>query len=119
VDAHDPTALDEIISEAVARTARQVEALEHALRSIIDGAELTSTDDEHDPEGATTAYERAQTTALLRQARQDLDLLDATAARLAHDGDVRCAGCGGPIPVERVIVLPTAQRCVPCELAAS
>ncbi len=113
-----PPALDRVIAEARARTVHQIEALERALRSIVDGAELTSTDDEHDPEGATIAYERAQTIALLRQAREDLDHLDASAARLARDGVVRCIECARPIPPERLDALPTAQRCVPCASTA-
>jgi DnaK suppressor protein len=114
VDADQPNALDDVIADARARAVRQIEALEETRRSIVNGAELTSTDDEHDPEGATIAYERAQTIALLRQARADLDHLDATADRLSRDGDVRCVDCGRTIPLERIIALPTAQRCVPC-----
>ena len=34
------------------RTARQVASLEAIVAAIVEGAELTSTDDEHDPEGA-------------------------------------------------------------------
>ena len=51
------------------RTARQIASLEDIVAAIVEGSELTSTDDEHDPEGATIAYERAQATALLRQAQ--------------------------------------------------
>ena len=118
MDAQEPTALDQVIDDARAGAVRQVEALERALRSIVDGAELTSTDDEHDPEGATIAYERAQTIALLRQAREDLDDLNANAAQCARDGDVRCMDCGRPIALARIIALPTAQRCVPCASSA-
>jgi RNA polymerase-binding transcription factor DksA len=118
VDAHEPTALGHAIDDARARAVCQVEALGRALRSIVDGAELTSTDDEHDPEGATVAYERAQTIALLRQAREDLADLDANAARCARDGDVRCVDCGRPIALERVIALPTAHRCISCASSA-
>ena len=109
-----PSTLDAVIAAARARTIRQVAALEEALRSIVDGAELTSTDDEHDPEGATIAYERAQTIALLRQARDDLVHLEQTAVRLARDGHIRCVGCDRPIPLERTVALPTTQRCVEC-----
>ena len=107
-------ALADVLADARARIVGQIEALEHALRSIVDGAELISTDDEHDPEGATIAYERAQTIALLRQAREDLTDLDQTADRLAHDGDIRCLDCDRPIPLERTMALPTARRCVRC-----
>ena len=117
VDAQEPTALGQVIADARARAICQVEALGRALHSIVDGAELTSTDDEHDPEGATIAYERAQTTALLRQACEDLDDLNANAARCARDGEVRCVACGLPIALERMIALPTAHRCISCALS--
>ena len=41
------------------RTIDQIASLERSLAGIVEAAELTSTDDEHDPEGATIAYERA------------------------------------------------------------
>ena len=52
------------------RTATQVDALARDLDQIFEASELVSTDDEHDPEGTTIAYERAQVTALLAQARE-------------------------------------------------
>ncbi|MET0145104.1 MAG: TraR/DksA C4-type zinc finger protein [Ilumatobacteraceae bacterium] len=97
-----------------ARTVEQIASLERAVASIVDAAELTSTDDEHDPEGTTIAYERAQASALLRQARIDLGHLDAAAARLAAGNVVLCADCGREIPLERVLALPSARRCVAC-----
>ena len=48
---------------------RSQRSLEAIVAAIVEGSELTSTDDEHDPEGATIAYERTQAIALLRQAR--------------------------------------------------
>ena len=55
------------------------------------GSELVSTDDEHDPEGATIAYERAQASALLRQARADRDALVVTRRQLEQGRQVVCA----------------------------
>ena len=96
------------------RTARQVAALEAALAAIVEGSELTSTDDEHDPEGATIAYERAQTIALLRQARADCDALAITRRELDEGRPVVCSVCRRDIDLERVAVLPTTTRCVQC-----
>ena len=61
------------LTTARERTATQVDALARDLDQIFEASELVSTDDEHDPEGTTIAYERAQVTALLAQAREDLD----------------------------------------------
>ena len=96
------------------RTARQIASLEDIVAAIVEGSELTSTDDEHDPEGATIAYERAQATALLRQARADADALVITRTQLQQHGRVACAVCGGSIGLERVAALPTATRCIRC-----
>jgi DnaK suppressor protein len=96
------------------RTARQVETLEGVVASIIEAAELTSTDDEHDPDGATIAYERAQAIALLRQAREDLDALVVTRRQLESTQVVVCSVCGRPIDLERVATLPTTSRCIRC-----
>jgi RNA polymerase-binding transcription factor DksA len=96
------------------RTARQVESLEHVVASIVEASELTSTDDEHDPEGTTIAYERAQAIALLRQAREDLDALAVTRVQLESAQVVVCSVCGRTIDLERVATLPTTSRCIRC-----
>jgi len=99
---------------ARARTAAQVDALARDLDQIFEASELVSTDDEHDPEGATIAYERAQVTALLAQAREDLDALGRALAELERTGRGRCEGCGEPIAFERLLALPTARTCIRC-----
>lgn len=114
VDAGAAREMGAAIAAERARTVEQIASLERAVASIVDAAELTSTDDEHDPEGTTIAYERAQASALLRQARIDLGHLDAAAARLAAGNVVLCADCGREIPLERVLALPSARRCVAC-----
>ena len=96
------------------RTLRQIASLEAVVAAIIEGSELTSTDDEHDPEGATIAYERAQASALLRRARADRDALVVTRRQLETTGHVVCAVCGRDIDLERVAALPTTVRCVQC-----
>ena len=40
-----------IVRVAQERTARQIVSLELIVAAIVEGSELTSTDDEHDPEG--------------------------------------------------------------------
>ena len=84
------------------------------MASIVEASELTSTDDEHDPEGATIAYERAQALALLRQAREDLDALADARARLEAGRAVVCSECGHAIAPARLAALPTARRCIRC-----
>ena len=106
--------LMEIVAAEQERTARQIASLEAVVAAIIDGSELVSTDDEHDPEGATIAYERAQASALLRQARADRDALVVTRRQLEQGRRLVCAVCGRDIDLERVAALPTTSRCVAC-----
>ena len=96
-DATELGSLRAAIEVERARTVDQITSLERSFAGIVEAAELTSTDDEHDPEGATIAYERAQVSALLRQARDDLDALDDSLDRIAGGTVWTCAVCGGPI----------------------
>ena len=92
----------------------RVESLSADVEAIVSAAEGTNGDDEHDPEGATVAFERARTTALLSQARADLDALDRAEVRLAGGRYEDCARCGQPIGEERLAALPATQTCVGC-----
>jgi RNA polymerase-binding transcription factor DksA len=114
VEARDIQTLLAIIAAEQERTARQIASLEAVVADIVEGSELVSTDDEHDPEGATIAYERAQASALLRQARADLDALVATSRQLELGQPVVCEQCGRAIDLARVAALPTTSRCVEC-----
>jgi RNA polymerase-binding transcription factor len=110
----DPSAVLAAVVSERERMARQVESLQRVVAAIVEGSELTSTDDEHDPEGATIAYERAQATALLRQARSDLDALERTSSKLEAGQRVVCSVCGREIDLARLVALPTACRCIRC-----
>jgi DnaK suppressor protein len=110
----DQTGVRAAIADARHRTVDQIAGLERSFAGIVDAAELTSTDDEHDPEGATIAYERAQVAALLRQARDDLAALDAAELHLADGTLLVCEQCAGAIAVERVLALPGVRTCIHC-----
>ena len=69
-------------------TLERLNGLERELRGIIESADTAGTDDEHDPEGATIAFERQHVAALLGQAREHLTQIDA-AMRKAGGGQLR------------------------------
>jgi len=92
----------------------QIAALERSFDDIVAGAELTNTDDEHDPEGSTIAFERSQVSSLLLQARADRVALRATLDRVDEPAYGVCEECGGFIGVERLLALPAATRCIDC-----
>lgn len=96
------------------RVIDQIAGLQGSFTDIVEAAELTSTDDEHDPEGATIAYERAQVWALLRQARDDLTALDDALERVGHGTIAVCVRCGGAIAMDRLLALPHVRTCVSC-----
>ena len=93
---------------------RRVDALAVGFDEIVDAAADVATDDEHDPEGHTIAWERQQTAALLDDARVTVARLDAALRRVDDGTYGRCANCNSPIPVERLEALPSTSFCVDC-----
>jgi DnaK suppressor protein len=96
------------------RVAEQIANLQRSFTEIVDSSALASPDDEHDPEGVTIAYERAQVSGLLQQARDDLVDLDAALERIDDGTALTCATCGGPIALERLLALPGTSTCIGC-----
>jgi len=97
-----------------AETLTTIEALSGRLDGIIDSSRYETNDDEHDPEGVTVAFERAQTAGLLEMARAELRALDAADARLAAGTYGVCVRCGRPIAAARLDALPAAETCIRC-----
>ncbi|MEV6283755.1 TraR/DksA C4-type zinc finger protein [Kribbella sp. NPDC051770] len=89
-------------------------ALSRDLEAIVEAARLVSTDDEHDPEGSTIAFERSQTATLLEDARKRLTELDEALARVKTGEYGVCRVCGQPIAAERLAARPTATTCINC-----
>ncbi len=95
-------------------TVRRIASLESELDGIIESALLSNNDDEHDPDGATTGYERAKTTAMLQQARLRLVEIDQAIERTTDGSYGRCNHCGSAIGEERLDAIPTTTRCAAC-----
>jgi RNA polymerase-binding transcription factor DksA len=96
------------------RTLALCEALHHDFDSIVEASTSSNADDEHDPEGATVAFERAQVVALLAQSRSRLDDIDRAVQRCERGGYGICEGCGEAIPAERLAARPAARTCLRC-----
>jgi RNA polymerase-binding transcription factor DksA len=105
------------IGAALVATDARRRALQRELDEIIESGSLTNTDDEHDPDGATIAYERARTAALLARADDDLDDLRRSWDRLDAGDYGTCASCGRFIGVDRLLARPTAEHCIGCARA--
>jgi len=92
----------------------EVATLAADLRSLFEASRSSNADDEHDPEGATIAFERAQLIAVLGSARHRLAELELALERLAAGEYGRCERCAKPIPPERLAARPAARTCVTC-----
>ncbi|MGZ8758006.1 MAG: TraR/DksA family transcriptional regulator [Aeromicrobium sp.] len=74
----------------------------------------SNADDEHDPEGATIAFERSQLDSLISQARRHLDDIERARVRLANGTYGFCETCGNPIGEARLEARPVARTCINC-----
>jgi DnaK suppressor protein len=95
--------------EQVAQLEREFAAI---VASTSDGS--AGGDDEHDPEGATVAFERQHIAALLAQARAQVAAIDAALRKLDAGRYEICDICGGQIGAERLAARPAALTCVRC-----
>jgi DnaK suppressor protein len=94
------------------RAAKLLADVERSMRDVSDARDGANTDDEHDPEGATLAWERASLGAVRDDARRRIDQVDAALRRLDAGTYGRCAVGGEPIPEARLAAVPWAATCV-------
>ncbi|MEU7900736.1 TraR/DksA C4-type zinc finger protein [Nonomuraea sp. NPDC049152] len=104
----------ELLDADCRKTTARVAMLGRDRDEIVESSALTAPDDEHDPEGTSTAFERAHVQALLDQARTHLADLDLAFERLRDGTYGICARCGRPVALERLMVLPATKTCVVC-----
>ncbi len=95
-------------------TRARIAELDRSFDDIAGSVDTANTDDEHDPEGATLAFERAQVVSLLGEARAQLAALDDAVTRLDAGTYGRCERCGDAIGAERLAALPGTRHCVAC-----
>ncbi|HEY0507264.1 MAG TPA: TraR/DksA C4-type zinc finger protein [Blastococcus sp.] len=104
---------DPLLAEQAAALA-QIQALTREFDGVVAASRASNADDEHDPEGATIAFERQQMVALLDQARRRLADVEAALVRRAEGGYGICEICGRPIAAERLAARPAARTCIDC-----
>jgi RNA polymerase-binding protein DksA len=107
----------EVLLAEQARARERVAALEREFAALSEAASSAGTDDEHDPEGATLAFERQHAAALLEAARQQTAAVDAALRRLEAGRYGVCDRCGQPIGVDRLAARPAAATCIRCAAA--
>jgi RNA polymerase-binding transcription factor DksA len=94
----------------------QVAQLEREFAAIVDSASggASGGDDEHDPEGATVAFERQHVAALLERARSHLAAIEAAKRKISAGTYEICDVCGDPIGKDRLSARPASLTCVRC-----
>jgi len=92
----------------------RISALRNDIARVVEATAAANTDDEHDPEGATIAFERAQASSLLDRARSRVAELDDALARLAAGDYGRCERCGEAVGTDRLAARPAARLCITC-----
>lgn len=111
----DRRALRAAVLSEMDRLDAQIASLTRSFDDIVAANEQANTDDEHDPEGTTIAFERSQVSALLNQGRDDRAALHLALDRLDDDsGYGVCIDCRAFIGVDRLLALPAATRCIRC-----
>jgi DnaK suppressor protein len=99
---------------AAARLAGLQRDFESIVSSLVSAA---GADDEHDPEGLSTAFDRQHVAALIRQARDQLAEIARAEQRLGDGRYGTCERCGRPVGAERLAARPAAATCIGCAAA--
>jgi len=107
----------ELLAAERADALRRADALEREFAGIAAAASAGGADDEHDPEGATLAFERQHTAALLERAREQLAAIEAALERLRNGRYGLCDRCGQPIGADRLAARPAALTCIGCAVS--
>jgi RNA polymerase-binding transcription factor DksA len=89
-------------------------ALRRDFAAMVAASEDSNADDEHDPEGATVGFERAQLAATIELTRSRIEDLDRALQSVAAGTYGTCESCGGAIGAERLAARPAARTCIAC-----
>ena len=103
-----------VLAAERAAVVQRAAELRGELDRLIQDSVGANADDEHDPEGATLAFERQHTAALLARARQQIAEIDAAIGRLDEGTYGICVRCGEPVGQDRLAARPAAATCIRC-----
>lgn len=102
------------LNELRMATIRLAARLVNSFDGIVEATSDVATDDEHDPEGHTIAWERQQIAALLDGTRNTLNDIYAAEQRVDDGLYGTCTTCSHEIAAERLDALPATPTCVNC-----
>ena len=95
-------------------TRQRRDGLRRDFDDVVSAASDVATDDEHDPEGSTIAYERSRVGALVAQADAHLDDIRLALERLDAGTYGVCERCGADISPARLEARPVVRTCIDC-----
>jgi DnaK suppressor protein len=108
----------ELLEAERRQAVRRLADLTGDFNEVVAASRDANADDEHDPEGATIAFERSQVAALVLQIQHQLTEVEAGIDRLTAGTYGICEQCGQPIAPARLEARPTARTCITCASAA-
>ena len=113
---HDPEFARSRLNTDRERVLGRVAELEREFGAIVASSHDGSAggDDEHDPEGATVAFERQHVASLIDRARAHLAEIDAALRKVASATYEICDICGDSIDAGRLAARPASLTCVRC-----
>jgi RNA polymerase-binding transcription factor len=106
--------LDRLLTGKIAEASARIETLTRTFDDIVRSSEGSPPDDEHDPDGATSGFERAQIAALLASVRSERAELERAVDRMRRGTYGICESCGKEIVFERLRARPGVRTCVRC-----
>lgn len=101
-----------LLEEERARKLALLPALRADIASANAARQNSNVDDEHDPEGATIAFELSQASALLDQSRSGLTQVEAALERITAGTYGSCSICGEQIAEGRLEARPWTPFCI-------
>jgi RNA polymerase-binding transcription factor DksA len=96
---------------------RRLEGLTSDFDDVVTATRDSNADDEHDPEGATIAFERSQVAAIVGQVQRHLAEIEQAVTRLDAGTYGICERCGQMIAEARLEARPASSRCITCAAA--
>ncbi|MGV8896644.1 MAG: TraR/DksA family transcriptional regulator [Rhodoglobus sp.] len=95
--------------------ARELEArLQHDVADGIASRRGSTNDEVDDPEGANTAFEGAQSNAMVQHTRRHIDEILAAMVRLDDGSYGSCERCGSAVSKARLDARPATAFCISC-----
>ncbi|WP_152347296.1 TraR/DksA family transcriptional regulator [Brevibacterium sp. CFH 10365] len=110
----DETTMRDLLEDERAEAQALIARLTQGIDEISAAREGDNSDDEHDPEGATLAFERSQAATLLEQTKDRLGAVAEALTRLDEGTYGICSVCGTTIAEARLKARPYAAKCVDC-----